>query len=237
MILTDNLKNNIKEHAVKLDIEACGLILFKKDYFVYPCENVSEFDKTKHGVISPKDYLHAAAQGKVVGFYHSHLTDDDFGEKDKEQSEVFQLPLVLYKKLTGFFDIYYPTGYQNPYIGRNFVYGKSDCFALTREYYERELNIKLGNYILDSNWVDIQPLIFEDNYEKEGFVPVKLPQKNDCILLKYKDKDIAGHVGVFIGNNSLLHHPENRYSRIELYTDALKRRTKLILRHKTLCKI
>jgi proteasome lid subunit RPN8/RPN11 len=234
-MLTDRVKLEIRQDAQKRsNIECCGLILFNKEYFIYPAENVA-IDKEQHFSIKTKDFIYAKARGTVIGTYHSHINEQfNFTEDDISSVEVWEMPNILYLLKTDEFKTYYPKGYINPYIGRFFEYGRTDCYELVREYYQKELNIELSHYNRDDNWDETIPYVFEENYAKEGFFQVDELKKHDCILMKYRETDIAGHVMIYLGNDIVLHHPWNRFSLIESYSNFYKRKTKLKLRHKSL---
>ena len=75
----DKIKDFVKRESLKdLSKECCGLILERESgTAIIPCENVSP-NPGKHFIISPLDVMEASKSGKLIGFYHSHVVDEEF---------------------------------------------------------------------------------------------------------------------------------------------------------------
>ena len=183
-----------------------------------------------------------------------------FSEFDKIQSEAHELPSILYNVKEDKFFEYEPTGYKSPYVGRMFQIGSQDCFTLLRDYYKNELGISFDNFKRDELWsnnltgflkekareVKLSPRsTFIGNLnillKKEHLVEVTQGQPNvedmmnyDIILFKYYNLDKPSHCGVYIDGNKILHHPARNYSRIQNYSELLRKQTYSILRHESL---
>jgi proteasome lid subunit RPN8/RPN11 len=227
------IKNQIKKHALKdFPNEACGLLVLEENnnIKVLNCKNVSP-DKEKLFSLSPLDYLYASKIGKIISCNHSQKSPD-FSEYDKLNSENHKIKYILYSHDIDDFKEYEPNGYRNKYVGLNFKIGEQDCFTLLRQYYLNELGIFINNYDRSDGWYEKTPQIFLDNYEKEGFIKVDNIQINDVILVSYCD--FPTHVLIYLGNNQILHHPREKLSTIEIYTESFKRRSHGIFRHKLL---
>lgn len=242
-MLNTELKLQIKK--LSLDNpkeEVCGFLLFSNEnYILSPCINRAE-NKNHHFSIDGQDYLAASLKGNIVSVWHSHPNDEkDYSEIDKNNSIGFQLPLILYYVKGDEFFTYYPNlKDENKYIGRRFEIGVSDCLSLVREYYQKELNISIRDYYRNDKWMTNTQYFLDTQYEQEGFVsiPPENIKKNDIILVKHQvliDFPHATHAAIYLGNDCMLHHIRDGYSKIEEYSDSYKRRTMLILRHKSLC--
>lgn len=241
MILSPKIKAQIKEEALKTpEMEVCGLIVLKEnEYLAIPS---SGFRKETFK-INPSDYLAASQLGKIVGYYHSHVENEDFSVIDKIVADGHKLELVMYCLRTGKFKIYSPSSFWAEYLGIPFVYGKSDCFTLIQNYYSKELNIKINNYYHEEDWSEITPNAYDKNYEKEDFVKIlegpnpgiEDMRTNDCLLFRFLNIPHASHAAVFIKPFHMLHHPRNEASKVEKITKPYLSRACYVLRHKSLC--
>jgi len=229
-MLTERVKKEIQINSSDHE-ESCGLVLFKKEYFTYPCRNISEKPRDFFS-ISPFDYIRAETQGEIIACYHTHLDNTNFSDLDKQNTHLYDIPFVLYVKPTGQFLTFYPENYENPYIGRTYAIGKSDCYSLFKEFYQKELNIYLPEFSRSKEWETETPRLFEENYPKYGFKEIEPAEieRGDGILFKYKESSPACHIGIYLGDETFLHHPPDRFSLIETYSNAYKRRTTRIIR-------
>tara|TARA_Y100000593_G_scaffold31767_2_gene62468 strand:- start:7109 stop:7825 length:717 start_codon:yes stop_codon:yes gene_type:complete len=233
MNLTQYIKNKIKEHAFKeKPKECCGFVLdCEGERKVFECHNssfTSDFFR-----ISPKDYIRAKDVGKIIAVYHSHTnTNDLFSEFDKFNSVCHNITYILYCLSNNSFTYFDPKNNSfNKYIGRKFEIGKTDCYALVRDFYQDELNIKLTNYRRKDGWRNNLEKLFDSKFKKEGFYEVDSLQKYDCILFQLKKNEPSSHIAVFLGKNLILHQPEKSYSRIEEYSSRHQKFTNRIIRH------
>ena len=265
MLTDDYIESEIRKHANSdLENECCGFVVFsekEKVNVIFPCQNQSRH-KGEHFSICPKDYIRASRLGEIIAVYHSHPNQavGEFSEFDKIQSEVHELPSILYNIKEDKFFEYEPDGYKSSYVGRMFQIGNQDCFALLRDYYKNELGINFDNFKRDELWTNdltnfskekVQEIklsprsTFVENLnillKKENLVEVIQGQPNveemmnhDIILFKYYDLDKPSHCGVYIDGNKVLHHPVRNYSRIQNYSELLRRQTYSILRHESL---
>ena len=223
----------IKEHALKdTSSECCGLILSNG---IYPCQNLNTNPKAFE--ITPKDYIKASKIGKIMGCYHSHIGDlDGFSLFDRISSEVNKLEYILYVIQTDKFHEYRPTG-TVPYIGKEFCFGKNDCFTLIRDYYQKELGITIENYCptREDDFFRKEPGYLATNLSNyckmAGFTLVRDIQKNDVLIINHANSHNPSHFAAYLGNDCILHHPRNAFSRIDDYTSELKQRTFAVARY------
>jgi cell wall-associated NlpC family hydrolase len=102
-----------------------------------------------------------------------------------------------------------------PLIGRTWTHATHDCYALVRDWFWQERQVKLPNYARGMGWWNEREGdgMLVDNFMGAGFVPITPDQvtTGDCILMRYGTRLIA-HCGVVTGPNQFLHHLNNRLS-------------------------
>src|SRR5690349_14684275 len=130
-MLTKELKNKIKEHAIQESPNECVGFIVNGDTF--PCKNQAN-NPIQHFSISPLDYLRANYFGNIEMIYHSHNRNPEFSEFDKINLYNQNLRGVVYCREKDCFNIFLPESYNNKYIGRDFEIGVSDCLSLVSDY-------------------------------------------------------------------------------------------------------
>jgi proteasome lid subunit RPN8/RPN11 len=118
-----------------------------------------------------------------------------------------------------------------PLLGREFVHGVTDCYALIRDVFAigtygmaaQGMEWPLDPVLLpvgereDSWWTnDTHNNLYEDNYRRHGFIEIKINdvRPGDAFLGKIRSNRL-NHGGVLLGGNLILHHLPNRLSRRE----------------------
>ena len=247
-MLTDKIKKAINTHAkTEHPREACGVIV-GKEYI--PCTNIAADDAQFE--ICPYDLVRAEKEGKIQAYVHSH---SGFGEASTKPSQpdmvqmgLHGLPWVIANGVD--VDLYHPTDYKAPLIGRDYHHGILDCYTLIRDYYQRELGIYLNDYKRKDEWWadESSESLYVDNFKNEGFVEIDTLQKHDIILARLGRTHYINHALVFIDDGSLksehtesvisdclvLHHPYGRDSIREIYGEQWQRRAAIIIRHKSM---
>lgn len=215
MFINDNLKLQIKEHALReYPKECCGLIISSGDKLLtYSCKNISS-NPLIHFELSPLDYIRAYDQGKnkIIGVYHSQ-ENDNLSSLDILNSTNHKYYSIVYSyKNDRFFEITDKHFKYKKYLGKEFYIGKQDCFSLIQEFYKNEYNIIINDYKRNDDWYTINPNIIIENYKKEGFIETTKEnlQEGDIILFRFK------HFGIYLNNNLLLHHRRSTFSTIEM---------------------
>ncbi len=243
-MLTELVKTTIRNHAERMvPEECCGLIVNTiGGPFAVEGLNMAS-DRREYFSLAPKSYLKAVSIGRPLACYHSHPNcEDDFSEGDKLESEKHKLAYVLYVAGLNDFKVYEPHGYKNPYIGREFKIGFSDCASLFTDYFRREKKLEFTHYPRDNNWYEETPQLFHANFAREGFLrllegpieTLKGLRRHDGLLFCLKNTEFPDHCAVYLGGGAMLHHLPKRLSTIESFSMPYMRRLAYTIRHKTL---
>ena len=212
-------------HAQREDPkESCGLLLNikgKESYF--PCRNLSMTDHQCF-IIDPEDYIKADNTGEITAVDHSHpITPPTPSQADLVSCERSNLPWHIVNPKTEQWGYCEPKGYKAPIIGREWVWGVTDCWSLVRDYYKQQHNIQLLDYERPTTPQDfLDNPLFEQYAERTGFKELsnneKL-QKGDVLLMSILHPTL-NHVAIFLGDE-ILHHLADRLSTREPYNEWL----------------
>lgn len=246
MFFGKNIKKQVRDLCLKNpNEEICGLIIFtEKGLEIEKCKNDSS-QKFGSFQLNVKDYLKCSLKGEIIGVFHGHPQGStNLSELDKINLNGHNLKFLIYSIKEDSFMEHEPSDYQSPYIGREFIWGKQDCFSLISDYYKKELNINLKNYLIDRNSKIFEKVggfefkNHENEYNKHGFTKIcneitentKLI-KNDLLIIK-NDKNIAGHAAIYLDGGKILHQPRNHFSLIEDLTENIRKKIIEIIRPK-----
>lgn len=235
------IKNYIKNHA-QLDFpnECCGFIAEKNNKIIpIKCNNISR-DKQNNFEISPLDFLKTKKlSDKILYIYHSHTNKNfNFSLIDKIYAENLCLNSILYCYFNDNFYYHESNSFDNQYIGRFYEHKKYDCFTLVEDFFKNEFNFIFNydrNLYLDNQKdINIKQIVL-DFYEINNFLHVKDNnlETYDVILMNGIFGE-ACHFAIYLGDNKILHHPINKFSRIDEYSKFYKKNTNFIFRKKDL---
>ena len=225
--------------------EACGLILsIGKKSVPISCPNVSEQPRDQF-MIATSDYANALSKGEVVGVWHTHVNlPSNPSPADLVGCEASSVPwfiLSIYKNEIEQFSFselnkVEPSGFEMDYVGRPYVFGVLDCWSLVRDYYRRELSIQLDDFPrIHKFWANGHDF-FGENWEKQGFIRAEgTPRVGDLFLMQTDGEGKINHIGIYIGNEVMLHHCHGRLSTRDIYGGYWLKHTTHHIRHKTLC--
>ena len=218
-------KNAALKHAKEQDPrESVGvLIVIKGKEQYYPCNNLSTYSQQCF-ILDPEDYVKADALGEITAIVHSHpVTPPSPSQADKVSCEQSGLKWHIVNPKTEMWGYCEPTGYKPPLIGRQWVWGVTDCWSLVRDYYKEQHNIQLLDYERPTTPQDfLDNPLFEQYAERTGFRQLNKDeklQKGDVLLMSILHPTL-NHVAIFLGDE-ILHHLADRLSTREPYNEWL----------------
>jgi len=224
-----NWKDQALAHAKEQDPkESCGLLLNirgKEKYF--PCRNLS---LTSHQcfILDPEDYVKADSIGEIIAIIHSHpITPPEPSQADRVACEQSNLPWHIVNPKTETWADLKPTGFKAPLLGRQWVWGVSDCWSLVRDWYKQEKNIELKDWDRPTRPEEflLNPL-FQSCAWRTGFRELRPEEKlinGDALLMSIGSPGL-NHVAIFI-DGDVLHHLTDRLSCREPYSQWLLKST------------
>ena len=236
MKLTPTLQQQILEHAkAEFPREACGLVAVVKGRRRYfPCRNIAE-TPDEHFVLDPADYSETEDKGEIVAVVHSHpTTNHNPSQADRVACEKSALPWHIVNPQTEQWGYCEPAGFELPYVGREFSFGVVDCYSLCRDWYGRELGLKLSDYDRrDKFWLRGENL-YLDNFASEGFreIPLEELQYGDAVLMQL-ESPLPNHAAIYLGDQQILHHVQGRLSSRDIYGGYYWKSTAKALRHES----
>lgn len=227
-----------KAHARRVyPEESCGLIVSGR---YIACENISadpaEHKDTDCGCrlctfeIAPKVYAKYAA--KVDMIVHSHPDGPFFPSKaDMEGQLLTEKPwaiIALDEERVANEPVIWGADIP-PILGRSFMHGVTDCYALIRDVFAlgREKlaeqgipdwpydPIFLADCPRDDAWWESGQDLYMDNFKKWGFEEVSgAPQPGDVFIMSIRSSK-NNHGGLLVGQDLIVHHLPGRLSRRE----------------------
>ena len=220
-----NWKDYALAHAKEQDPkEACGLLLNvrgKEKY--YPCKNLS-ISCFQEFIIDPEDYVKADNTGEIIAIVHSHpVTPPTPSQADKLSCEKSNLPWYIVNPKTEEWAYLKPCGYEAPILGRQWVWGVTDCWSLVRDWYKEEKKIELKDWERPLSVEDFnKDPLFERCALSTGFRKLEADEKlqnGDVLLMSILGKGL-NHAAIFL-DGDVLHHLSDRLSCIEPYSEWL----------------
>ena len=214
--------------------ESCGLLVDikgKEKYF--PCKNLSNWSNQCF-IIDPVDFAKAEDTGKILAVIHSHPTTQPIASQaDMISCEDTNLPWHIVNPKTEQWGYYEPSGYKPPLIGRHWVWGVTDCWALVRDWYKEKKGIILRDWerpITPEEFI-ADPM-FERCAWRTGFRQLRPEEKlenGDLLFMSILTSGL-NHVAIFI-DGDVLHHLADRISCKEPYNEWLLKCTGMRLRY------
>ena len=225
MTWKDAALKHAKEQDPKESVGVLIVIKGKEQY--YPCNNLSTYSQQCF-ILDPEDYVKADALGEITAIVHSHpVTPPSPSQADKVSCEQSGLKWHIVNPKTETWGYCEPTGYKPPLIGRQWVWGVTDCWSLVRDYYKEQHNIQLLDYQRPTTPQDfLDNPLFEQYAERTGFRELNKDeklQKGDVLLMSILHPTL-NHVAIFLGDE-ILHHLADRLSTREPYNEWLLKYT------------
>lgn len=102
---------------------------------------------------------------------------------------------------------------RDPLVGREFIWGKNDCYSLVRDWFKQERKVNLPNFPRDWKFWEQGTNLYDDNFEQAGFVEVRPSEvrPGDCCLMRIRSS-VACHAAVITDTDEILHHLMHRQS-------------------------
>lgn len=138
--------------------------------------------------------------------------------------------------VAGEINVFEPSGYEAPLVGREWAHGSLDCYGILRDWYKRELGITLPNFERHDNWWnDGHSSLYLDHFAEAGCVPVpegEPMRRGDILLFQIRSSNgVPNHAAVYLGDGRILHHQFGRLSTIDVYGGQMPTMHRLTLRH------
>lgn len=224
----------IREHAAAdYPREACGLLVQIGRRHVYlRCANLADKPNDEF-MLDPAGYAGAEDMGVIIGIVHSHPdASSRASNHDLALCEVSGLPWHILSWPENDLNTIVPTGEVPPLVGRPFVHGAWDCYAIIRDWYKVERDIELPNYERADGWWTRGDDLYMRLYRDAGFEPaVGALQAGDVFVMQVM-ADQANHGAVYLGNGQILHHLYGRLSERTSYGGYWQERTIITLRYR-----
>lgn len=192
--------------------EACGVIGIvkgKKKWF--PCRNIAESDEDF--VMSSEDWFDIKKKADIFAIVHNHInSSNEPSQSDINNCNALGIPYYIFSYPELELNILEPKEIFNPLIGREYIFGSSDCFEAMRDWLASEnIQIPAREPFEDDWWEKGIDYFTEENIKNWNHIKVDSPQKNDVLIFAV-DSSVGNHCGVYLENDIFFHHAENRLS-------------------------
>ena len=222
-----------QQHALTaMPREACGLLVIIKGRERYwPARNLAV--GTDQFILDPQDYATADEAGDIVAIVHSHPDMPCTpSQADLVSCEASGLPWHIVSVPHVQWHYMQPNGYQAPLVGREWSHGVLDCYSLIRDWYAQERGQALPDFTRRDQWWLRGEDLYAKGFEVAGFRQIEPSdmQPGDVVLMRVASP-VTNHGAVYLGDNRIIHHVQNRLSCRDIYSEFWIQRTTHVLRH------
>ncbi|CAI2922626.1 C40 family peptidase [Serratia entomophila] len=213
--------------------ESCGVVVQsgRRQRYV-PCRNLAP-EPSEQFSLAPEDYVEAEDSGEVIAIVHSHPdATTQPSQLDLAQCDLSQVPWIIASWPEGDVRQIMPTQGIKPLLGRPFVHGIWDCYALVRDWYAQERDITLPNFERTDCWWGRGENLYMKHYAEAGFVLASGEMQSGDVVIMQVRADEPNHAAVYLGEGVIIHHMYGRLSQRVPYGGYWLARTIITLRHK-----
>ncbi|CDH02123.1 C40 family peptidase [Xenorhabdus bovienii] len=223
----------IMDHAqTEYPKECCGLVIQhgRKQQYIR-CRNTAP-SPTEQFSMHPADYAEAEDSGTIVAIVHSHPdATTQPSQLDIAQCDLSQVPWVIVSWPEGDIRTIMPTEGIKPLLGRPFVHGIWDCYAIVRDWYRLEHNIDIPDFERSDGWWERGENLYMKNYADAGFIECSGELQTGDVIIMQVQANEPNHAGVYIGDGLMIHHMYGQLSHRVPYSGYWQDRTIITLRH------
>ena len=120
-------------------------------------------------------------------------------------------------------------------LGKEFIFGKQDCYSVVRDFYKDNYDIILPNYARPTEFWNYGMNMYMDRFRKNGFYVLDCHpseyQPGDLVLMSISST-VVNHAGILIDKGLMLHHLVGQISSTTPYRSIWRNNTMAIARHK-----
>lgn len=232
MSLLQDMLQHAREESPK---ECCGLVVASgRRSRLIRARNIA-LKPVEHFDLDPVAWLEVADGETVVGIYHSHPhTNAQPSAHDLTACESSGLPWHIVNPHTEEYQLVEPCGYIAPYEGRPYLYGVLDCYTVVRDWYRGEWGIVLPDFVREPNFWGLGKNTFVENIPRCGFtVLTDAPMQRGDLVLVQHGATVPNHIALYLGNGTILHHVQDRLSKVDPYGGVWQRHQTHHLRHES----
>jgi len=212
--------------------ECCGVVIQNGRRQKYlRCRNIAP-KPTEQFSLAPEDYAAAEDEGTIVAIAHSHPdATTQPSQLDIAQCDVTRLPWIIASWPEGDSRELLPREGIKPLIGRPFVHGFWDCYAIVRDWYRQEKGITLPDFTREDGWWNRGENLYMKHYAEAGFDTAHGElQVGDVIVMQIQANE-PNHAAVYIGDGIIIHHMYGQLSTRVPYGGYWIEKTITTLRH------